>query len=414
MRNRTLILYLTGIGFVGFTVDGGIYAVIFNLFLLRLGYGPDFIGLINALGLLVFTLVSLPAGLLGARKGTRRMMRLGLLVMMVAAGLGPLAEFVPDAARAAWLIGVFIGLNLGLATFFVNAPPYLMAATPADGRERFFSRQVALWSMSAFAGSLAGGLIPGFIAPYLGVGLDSPAPFRYPLFLASIALLPGLLAVSALRDVSALPSPERERVEETTPTPRRLLIILALVRMLQVGGIAATVPFFNVYMDTALHVPTAQIGLLTSLGRLLSAPAALLTPVLTARLGASRTVFWSSLVNALANLPMAFIPHPAIGGLSFIGVTSISSIRYASYLAFSMSVVSARARSTLSGVSEMASGVCFTLVSLIGGQMVARYGFPPLFVMGTVISLLGTGLFWAAFMLKRPVATTPAEIATSL
>ncbi len=408
MRNRTLILYLAGIGFVGFTVDGGIYAVIFNLFLLRLGYGPDFIGLINALGLLVFTLVSLPAGLLGARKGTRRMMRLGIMVMMVAAGLGPVAEFLPAAFRAAWLIAVFIGLNLGLATFFVNAPPYLMASTPAEGRERIFSRQVALWSMSAFAGSLAGGLIPGFIAPFLGVGLDQPAPFRYPLFLASVALLPGLLAVSALRDVSGLPSPERERVEDGAPTPRRLLVTLALVRMLQVGGIAATVPFFNVYMDTALHVPTAQIGLLTSLGRLLSAPAALLTPVLTARLGASRTVFWSSLVNAVANLPMAFIPLPAVGGLSFIGVTSISSIRYASFLAFSMSVVSARARSTFSGVSEMASGVCFTLVSLIGGQIVARYGFPPLFVMGTVISLLGTGLFWTAFMLKRPAAD-PAE-----
>lgn len=410
MRNRTLILYLAGIVCVGFTVDGGIYAVIFNLFLLRLGYGPDFIGLVSALGLLVFTLVSIPAGLLGARKGTRRMMRLGIMIMMVAAGLGPLAEFVPDPARSGWLIAVFIGLNLGVATFFVNAPPYLMASIPADQRERFFSRQVALWSIAAFAGSLAGGLIPGLIAPHLGVGLDSPTPFRYPLFLASVALLPGLLAVSALRDVSGLPSPDRERVEDTAPTPRRLLIILALVRMLTVGGIAATVPFFNVYMDTALHVPTAHIGLLTSLGRLLSAPAALLTPVLTARLGPSRTVFWSSLVNAVANLPMAFIPHPIVGGLSFVGVTSISSIRYASYLAFSMSVVSARARSTLSGISEMASGVCFTLISLVGGQIIAHYGFPPLFIMGTVISLLGTGLFWVAFMLKRSVVSEPVTL----
>ncbi|MCW5848510.1 MAG: MFS transporter [Anaerolineae bacterium] len=407
MRNRTLILYLAGIGCVGFTVDGGIYAVIFNLFLLRLGYGPDFIGLVSALGLLVFTLVSIPAGLLGARKGTRRMMRLGILIMMVAAGLGPLAEFVPDSARSGWLIAVFIGLNLGVATFFVNAPPYLMASIPADQRERFFSRQVALWSIAAFAGSLAGGLIPGLIAPYLGVGLDSPTPFRYPLFLASVALLPGLLAVSALRDVSGLPSPDRERVEDTGPTPRRLLVTLALVRMLQVGGIAASVPFFNVYMDSALHVPTAQIGLLTSLGRLLSAPTALLTPVLTARLGATRTVFWSSLVNAVANLPMAFLPHPLVGGLSFIGVTSISSIRYASFLTFSMSVVSARARSALSGISEMASGVCFTLISLGGGQIIARYGFPPLFIMGTMISLVGTGLFWVAFMVKRSAVSEP-------
>jgi hypothetical protein len=51
---------------LGFVIDG-VYAVLLNLYLLRLGYDARFIGQVNSFGLLTFALVSLPAGLLGSR-----------------------------------------------------------------------------------------------------------------------------------------------------------------------------------------------------------------------------------------------------------------------------------------------------------------------------------------------------------
>src|ERR1043166_5020670 len=87
--NRQVRSYLCAEGLSGFTVDGGIYAVVFNLYLLRLGYGPTFIGAVNAAGLLTFGLWSLPAGLPGGGWGSRRMLLVGLGRMAVGGGALP-------------------------------------------------------------------------------------------------------------------------------------------------------------------------------------------------------------------------------------------------------------------------------------------------------------------------------------
>jgi len=47
---------------MGFTAWGGLFATLFNLYLLRLGYGPEVIGRINGIGSLAFGVLCLPAG----------------------------------------------------------------------------------------------------------------------------------------------------------------------------------------------------------------------------------------------------------------------------------------------------------------------------------------------------------------
>jgi len=51
-------------------VFAGIHAVLLNLYLLRLGYVPEFISLVNAAGLLTLGVFSLPAGALGTGWGS--------------------------------------------------------------------------------------------------------------------------------------------------------------------------------------------------------------------------------------------------------------------------------------------------------------------------------------------------------
>src|SRR5262245_29025890 len=89
--------YFIAVALVGFAIDGGIYAVLLNLFLVRLGYGPEQIGLINAAGMLTFALACLPAGVIGARWGSRQIMVLGLGLLGVGSLLLPLADTLPPA-----------------------------------------------------------------------------------------------------------------------------------------------------------------------------------------------------------------------------------------------------------------------------------------------------------------------------
>ena len=60
--------YLFAMGIVGFSYFGFI-SVLLNLYLLRLGYGTGFIGLVNGGIALAFAACSLPAGAIGGRLG---------------------------------------------------------------------------------------------------------------------------------------------------------------------------------------------------------------------------------------------------------------------------------------------------------------------------------------------------------
>ena len=69
--SRDVRLYLMANALFGFVLFGGIYPLLYNLYLLRLGYNTQFVGLANATGALCFALSSLPSGMLGGRWGSR-------------------------------------------------------------------------------------------------------------------------------------------------------------------------------------------------------------------------------------------------------------------------------------------------------------------------------------------------------
>lgn len=401
-------LYLVSVALVGFALDGGVYAVLLNLFLRRMGYGPELIGVVNSAGTLAFALTSLPAGALGGRFGSRQVMLAGLAVMAVTTVLLPLADTLAPAWQLAWLVGNSVAIYIGLALFFVNTAPFVMEAVPAERRSEVFSVQTALLSLAAFAGSLIGGALPPAFGAATGVALDDPAPFRYALIVAGLALVPGALAIHAAGTTQygvAAPAEQDVPVPPDSLSPQALvarsflgvLALIALVRLLQVAGIGATTTFFNVYLDADLLVPTAQIGVIIAAARLLGVPAALATASLTRRFGNRAVVIGATLGSALAILPLALIPHWAAAGLGFVGVVGLSWIRYASSLVFFLELVPPSRRALVSGVTEMAGGFCFTVFTFGGGYLIAALGYRSLFLTGAAVTAVSALVFWLAF-----------------
>lgn len=404
----TVTRYLIATGLVGFAVDGGVYAVLLNLYLLRMDYGPAEIGLVNATGTFTFALASLPAGILGSRWGSRRLMLVGLAQMLIGCVLLPLADALGPALRLPWLVGFGVLIYLGLALFFVNTAPFLLQSVAPGRRTQVVGLQTALISLSAFAGSLVGGLLPPLFAALTGAELTGPAPYRYALMVAGLALAGAVVAIAGVDVVG--PGPGAVEVEAPAPggsaaTPvLGLLAMIALVRTLQVSGVAAVTTYTNVYLDSALQVPTAQIGVIIAAGRLLGAGAALATASLTRRFGGWAVVFWASVASAFAILPIALIPHWAAAAATFIAIIGLSWIRYTASLVYFLELAPLRARATTSGVLEMAAGICFTVVTLGGGLLIDRVGYSSLFLSAAALTALSAAAFWALFRGRRPAA----------
>ena len=83
---------------IGFSFVG-LHAVLFNLYLVRLGYGTEFIGAVHGSMMLLMTASSFPAGWLGRKLGSRFGMALGM-AFAVGYGLIPLAEYERWVRRA--------------------------------------------------------------------------------------------------------------------------------------------------------------------------------------------------------------------------------------------------------------------------------------------------------------------------
>ena len=105
--SRNARLYFIATSLIGFTLEG-VHVLLFNLYLLRLGYGPEFIGLINGIGMCAFAISSLPAGRLTQRWGCRRTMLTGLVSVIVGYGLLLLTELEPGIGRNIWLIATYV------------------------------------------------------------------------------------------------------------------------------------------------------------------------------------------------------------------------------------------------------------------------------------------------------------------
>jgi MFS family permease len=408
LLSRDVRLFLVAAALIGFSWDG-VRTVLLNLYLLRLDYGPETVGVVNGIGSLAFALVSLPAGFVSARLGSRRMILVGVAFMAVGLGLLPVVELLPEIWRVAWLAAATVLNYLGLVLYYVNSLPFLMGATGPEERDYAFAAQIAIMPLAAFAGSLVAGLLPAMVASVLGTTVQDPAAYRYPLLLASLMLIPGVLAlipaseIAASEPENAAEEPEREESlgARSSRPPYALIIMMVVVVGLRFAGRGPLMTFFNVYLDDALGVSTALIGALIAMGQFISVPAALAAPLGAERWGNGRMVSWGTAGVALSMLPLALIPQWGAAGVGFVGAISMFSVSTGPIRVYSQDLVTRRWWGVMSGAVMMGSGLGIAVMTLIGGYAVAALGYRFLFLVGAGLVMAGAVIFWAYFRVPR-------------
>jgi len=396
---------------VGLTfVADGLYSVLLNLYLLRLDYGTEFIGLVNAVGLLTFGLASLPAGILGSRMSTTALMKFGAFTCLAGGLLLPLAEWLPAGWREVGLVLPPALMFGGFAFYFVNGAPYLINVVDDAYKNHAFALKAAHWSLAGFAGSLIGGILPGAIAGLNGWTLADPAPFRITFALAVIILALSAALSLRIRKLPAKAAPKPKEVDQRpggggnswAASILMLIVIMTVIRLFQVAGSATAMVYFNVYMDQHLAVSTALIGVMAAIGRLTGVPTALLTPYLVQRWGNIGVVIASSMMATLCLLPMALVGHWLAASFGYIGAVSMMSVRYTAFIVYILDLVPRKRQALMAGAGEAAAGMSFAMMALGGGLMLSAFTFRDLFLLGALISFIGTALFWLYVLVNKP------------
>jgi MFS family permease len=389
-RDARLLLAASGLFALPFY---GIQMVLRVLYVLRLGYGPEYVGLFSSVGAFAYMGMGLPSGALGRRFGIRQTMLAGGAITVVGMALFPFTEFLPAWAQDAWPIATQVVRTVGWSMFSVNLIPALTAATAIAQRSRIYSLNGMLKGLGTFLGTVTGGLLPGLFSGLLSRPLDAPRPYGAALWVAAA------ISVSALVPLFRVGRLEAQAVEEQAeaqgPFPWLIVGLLVLHVYLSHGGWVMHQSFASAYMDAALLLPTSAIGLIIGLGQF----AAMLSPLLNPRLARRWSDGWTLSVTALgisaSLLPMALSSHWPAVAVGSIGVLSLSAMWMPALQVFQMEQVEPRWRSLAYGTLSTAMGLSFASMSLLGGYVIAGIGYRALFAIGAGISVAGAGLMWA-------------------
>lgn len=281
------------------------HAFLYNFYLQGLGHGEAVMGVAAAALSAGGVIALIPAGVAVDRLGIRTAYVGAALVATTGLVAGALAERPLPIYAAAAVAGA------GSAAFRVAMGPAIMRLAGPGIRARAFS-----WNTAALVGSGAGwtaaaGATSAWLMPLLEG--DRVGVHRAALLVgAAVTLLAAAMAPWALR--AARGRPGRSGAAGRTleglrrlAIPGPLVVVIAVVGLFWTAG-ALGLPFFNIYFQREHGLAIERIGLILSIGQLLTAAAVFASGEGAARTGPRRML-----------LLWMFLFPPAVWGLAAAG-----------------------------------------------------------------------------------------------
>lgn len=295
------------------------HAFLYNFYLQALGHDEGVMGVAAAAISAGGVLSLIPAGVAVDRWGVLKAY-VGAAAL-AAAGLaaGAVAERPVLVYVAAAVAGA------GAAAFRVSMGPALMRLAGPGIRARAFSWNTAILVGSGAAWTAAAGWLSASLMPVLGE--NRVEAHRTALLLgALVTVLAAALAPIALGTVSRAREGDAADRGPSTPRavrgfrniaiPRRLAVVILVVGVFWTAG-ALGLPFFNIYFQRVHAISLERIGLILSIGQVLTAVAVFASGETAARAGPGRML-----------LIWMFLFAPAIWALALAGNLTLAIVFY--------------------------------------------------------------------------------------
>jgi predicted MFS family arabinose efflux permease len=373
-----------------FDLGAFIFFVLYNLYLIDLGFREQFIGF-AASAMTAGTLVmALPAAAIARKFGTRNTLMIATLGGAIASALRVALVWEKALIATAFLNGAFFCL------WAVCLSPSVAGLTTEKNRNFGFSLVFSLGIGLGVVAGVAAGYLPALFGAHL-LRLDSLGAKRAALYLAC-----GVVALATLAAVR-LRFPPPAATEEKKIYPRNSFVVgflIALFVWIFATGIFN--PFFNAYFSRHGHLSVAQIGFVFSASQATQVGAVLLSPLCFRWLGQVRGVALMQLATALALAAMAISPA---GSLALIVYPLYMAFQYMSgpgVYSMLMGRVRPSERNGASALNFTVSSLAGMVASFGGGIAIAHLGYPV--TMGVAAMLAGVAALLFRLLIKEEAA----------
>ncbi len=371
-------------------LSGSLIRLLFNLYLLAVGFDMLFVAKFAAINWTCHGLSVIPSGILSDLFGRRRVFLLaytGNLLTTTA------IIFVTDPT---WLLVLAAVIGLFEGGHAIVGPPFMVEQSRPDERVHLFSLNGGIQVGAASLGNLAAGMLPLLFATLFDIGPESAWARRAALVCGLPIMLFSMIPIYLIRE-EWKPMNIRRWVEGIENYGR--IGMLALTEGMVGLGLGFSAPFFNIFFDQNVKASTAQIGLIFALGSIMTAVVTLFIPIVVGRLGRVRTVTFVKLLG-IPCLILLGMSHNIIWAGAFYIVTILliggafpnKGISDPIYTLFAMEVVKERERGTTNGIMHAFVEFPMGIGAALAGPFMAVGDWHTPY-------MIGGGIFAVAFIL---------------
>jgi len=374
----------------------GVYRLLFNFYVLSLGYEENLLGQLITVTSVTALLTAVPMGYLADQMGRKTALLLGGLGVSAAIG-GML--LLPTVA-VFYLMNALMGLAQSLS--MVTMSPFLLENSGEEERTYLFSLGSGLQMAAAFVGNSIGGYLPTWIGQAQGVSATSSTAYAGSLFIITISSVLGLLPLFWLR------TPLMQKSNQVFFDPfvyaRKHPVMLAklILPMLVVSvGAGLFMPFMNVFFRVQYGQPDPVIGNVLAWGALAMGIGLLIAPPLADRYGKAHLVVITQGISIPFLVLLGFAPVFWMSALAHYVRLALMNMSGPVYQTFVMEHVEPESRATVASLVSMANSFGWAFSPTMSGWMQVNYGFGPVYISVLVLYSLAVFMYWKFFWNAR-------------
>ncbi len=162
-------------------------------------------------------------------------------------------------------------------------------------------------------------------------------------------------------------------------------------------GAGLFIPYFNVYFVQHLGASSALFGVIDGGANTLNALLTLGAPWLALRMGKVNTIVWTRLVSIPLMLVIGLTGSLWLAASLYPLRQGMMDMSLGILQVFSMEVVGEQHRGLANSSYQAVYQVMWALAAPVGGFVIGRLGYGPVFVVASVLYFLAVVTFWGRF-----------------
>ena len=384
-------------------IYSGIYGVVFNLYVLQMGFDTGFLGLLLSTTLLASALASVPAGILCDRFDHKAILIVFSLLSVITALPLFLSSSPAVLLASSAVSGIFGQISIVCAT------PFLTENCEPDSMTHVFSANQALAWAASVIGYAAGGVLP-YLWSYVRVAGDQ---YRLTMLAALVLLIAGWALLLFLRENRY--APHRSCRPSFTLRPSPAVLKFALICLITGAGSGMIVPYFNVYFTRIVHASVFATGLIFAVASLFMVAGFVAIPWLSERVGRAR----SAVLTQFASLPflllMAVTGNFLIASAAYVMRMFLMNMAMPATTSLQMEIIRPEERGYAVGLMSTGQSLAIAGATYLSGLLMAGGNYTLPFAVTCTAYIVAAGLMYYYFARhEAPPAGAPPGRSTPL